>query len=721
MQNNTKHIVRLAQQQALTSFAELVAQMLVDTNVQMGNAVRGAPPAEQTALNAARYWINDSERAFRASMQAKFSVLLERAMETMHTDLRAGLRDIRADRLSLVEDETITRQIELDRVATRLRDVDEMALGRINLTIAALHGVSEVRERENPFRPYLVARALYESVRETVKEGPVSKVLFDHMAGAMANLLPGYYAAVLGHFESRGLDARLLARPSDMTRAQRELLSAQGGADRVQGLQELVWQVLEERKAPEGTGVPRNTAAASAASAGAASMRATPVQRSWIDVQLRQLQQVRAGANDPEGASAPAPLALSAQLAEKADPANRATIDLAGLVFDYILRDELLPQQMRAVLARLHIPFLRAAVLDQALLQTPAHPARSLLDRLGTLAVAMAASADAMRALPGEAARLVEQVRQTFDADILVFATAERELDGIVDAMLQRSEPLYARLRSAVEDAEASGAQFSAIQKMLTSLLTPLDLDPRFAAFIESVWIKVMLRPGNGAIDAGLLPELIWSTQAKTAPADRSVLMRALPDLVRRVREGIALLGLAEPEAKAALDQLAGVHMDVLGQRVPAGKPSTSLDWLHVHLAPLTAAGTAPAAGAAQLSADALEAVLEKQGLRAGVYGEPARHDPMPVDAEWMGRARAGASFETMIDGRLAVVRLESVSADQSLFVFSTPAPALPLVYRKSALLAAMHAGAIRPVEYAPLFERAVSANMAGLGAQAPG
>ena len=92
----------------------------------------------------------------------------------------------------------------------------------------------------------------------------------------------------------------------------------------------------------------------------------------------------------------------------------------------------------------------------------------------------------------------------------------------------------------------------------------------------------------------------------------------------------------------------------------------------------------------------------------------------MAADANWLLGARPGATFETLVDGRLTVVRLETVNADQSAFVFSTPAPALPLVFRRNALLAGMHSGAIRPVEYAPLFQRAVSSAMAGLGAPAP-
>jgi hypothetical protein len=712
MPNNTKHIVRLAQQQALSSFAALVAQMLTDTDAQIGAALRGAPASEHVALNGARYWLHEKERGFRDIILAKFGVLLERAMETMHTDLRAGLHDIRADMLSLVEDDVMTRQIELDRLAVRLRDVDELALGRINLTIASLHGVSKVRERENPFRPYLAARALYETLRETAREPAVAKVLFDQMATAMAARLPGYYAAILAHFEARGVDARLLAKPSEMTRTQRERLSAQYGAgapDQVQGLQELVWQVLDERAnggANTGFGAPaRNPAAPRAPS--------QVPQRSRLDAQLRQLQQTRAV---EQSADVPAPLTLSEQIGEKADPLDRITIDLVGLVFDYVGRAELVPHEMRTLLGRLHVPFLRAAMLDPDMLQQRGHPARSLLDRLGTLGAAMVPGAGSMQALRSEASRLIEQVRQNFDTDTAVFANAERELDTVVDAMLRRADPVYGRLADAVTAADADGAQRAALQSKLNTMLAPLQLDPRLAAFIDTVWIPVMLHQNGSASGAALLPELVWSAQAKTTPADRSVLMRSLPDLVRRIREGIALLGLPADAAKAALDQLVDIHMDVLGQRIAPGGRSTSLDWLRVHFAQLGAAASAPAA---PLAAAALETVLARQGLRAMVHDQPEQRDAQPLDTEWLARARPGASFEMEFDGSFVVVRLETVSPDKSTFIFSTPAPAPALVCRQNALLAAMHTGALRPVEYAPLFERAVSSVMAGLGTPA--
>ena len=164
-----KQLAQLAQQQALAGFSTLVDHMLVDAEASMGQASRTASADEQVALAGARSLVRYDGHALRARLQQHFEALLERAMQTMHTDLRAGLRAVHIDELSLMDDAVMDRQILVDRLLVRLRDVDQLSLGRLNVIIAQLHGVSEVRERENPFRPWLLARALYEAVSAMVQ------------------------------------------------------------------------------------------------------------------------------------------------------------------------------------------------------------------------------------------------------------------------------------------------------------------------------------------------------------------------------------------------------------------------------------------------------------------------------------------------------------------------------------------------------------------------
>lgn len=57
-------------------------------------------------------------------------------------------------------------------------------------------------------------------------------------------------------------------------------------------------------------------------------------------------------------------------------------IDMIDLLFDFVMRDSDLPNQIKTILVRLQMPFLRIAVLEPEVFADPAHPARTLLNLL---------------------------------------------------------------------------------------------------------------------------------------------------------------------------------------------------------------------------------------------------------------------------------------------------------------------------------------------------
>ena len=52
------------------------------------------------------------------------------------------------------------------------------------------------------------------------------------------------------------------------------------------------------------------------------------------------------------------------------------TIDLVGMLFEYMLSDEHLPDSVKALLSYLHTPFLKIAFIDKDFFEQPEHPAR---------------------------------------------------------------------------------------------------------------------------------------------------------------------------------------------------------------------------------------------------------------------------------------------------------------------------------------------------------
>lgn len=715
-----KRVLALALEEAQSGFGTLCKRMTDQADAALGESLRTAPAAEQRLAGACRLFLREQGGYLRARMERSYAALLARAMQTMHTDLRTGLHDFRADTLTLIDDEVVTRQIEVERLLLRLRDADELSLGHLNLIIAQMHGDSEVRERENPFRPYLLARALYDALYAMVQDEAQSKLLFDTLSQAMTAELGDFYTRLREVFESRGIRSRLLARPSVLTRREQERLAwqraATGQADADQAMRQRVARLdgLQQQMQPgqelqelvfgmfNPSGIRRGARPAP-----------DPL-RLQLDGALRQLQREHANG----GAAPHAPLALRERLANLPPGPERVTVELVGMLFEFILNDAILPQALRGQLCRLHVPFLRAVLQDQSVLQDAGHPVRRLLDRFGSAAACLGADAALSQPLHGEVQRLVQQLLQHYEHDAADFSEAALALDGFLAGLLRECDQQLRRCMPAFERAVQAAPRLALAADALRGRLETVKVDRRMVDFITGTWVQVMVHTQGRQPDYGkLLPELVWSAQEKVAPEERAALMKMLPELGRQLRAGLAAIGMPEAAAQAALDQLVSLHMDVLSNKLPpATTPRLGIAALRERFG--GAGPEQPSAGAA--GADALpgqgqfSAEFALHGIAATVASDPALAPVSPYDEEWLQWARAGNGFELLSDGSYLPLRLGAVAARNAGFLFTAPGQAAPLVYSRPALLAAMRDGSLRPLEYAPLFERAVESLMTG-------
>ena len=750
MQTKSKSVIGIAEEKALTSFSYLVEVTCADADAGMTEAMGRVNAAERRVLMGARTFMQDQGRAFRRQVEQFFSAYLARAMQTMHTDLRADTKNIRAEALTLIDDDVVTRQIEVDRLVLRLRDADPIRLGRINLMIAQLHGDHKVRERENPFRPYLLARALHEGLRSMIADEARSKTLFEYLSAAMVERLPDYYAGIIEVFESRGITAKMVARPAELTRAERDRLAwkraaeqlleqadpGQLGTDnpqhalqvrmlpKLQRLQEMQARRAQAAATPEPGGFPaldlQGLVHDVFTHTGGPRMPghdgAGTLEHITLDKQLMQMQQSVAHAAGT--AAKLQPLELREQIPDAgASAQDRLTADLVALLFEFIVNDEKLPGALRRQLGRLQLPFMRAAMTQPDMLHEPEHPARRLLDRPGTVAAGVTPHSPGYADIEREITRVTDSVLSGFDSDIAVFADSERAFDAALVPLLRGHDGATSRYLDAIEEAETSGALLDASMGVLHELLKPLQVEQRLFDFLTRTWMRVVAHPACSPANGALLPELIWSAQAKSAPDDRNALMKLLPALVPRVREGLALIGLPEAQSKAALDQLVAIHMDVLGNKLPPAATRLNLEELRGHFAGFgTAREAALASSVTQRPAarDDIEAALGKRGLHATLVTEPKQIEPQFAHEAWLAFARPGAAFEQLVHDNYVPVRLCAVSRQASAYVFSIPGQAAPTIYLHAALLAAMQAGTLRSLEYAPLFDRAVESLMAG-------
>ncbi|HEY4541874.1 MAG TPA: DUF1631 family protein, partial [Noviherbaspirillum sp.] len=409
---------------------------------------------------------------------------------------------------------------------------------------------------------------------------------------------------------------------------------------------------------------------------------------------------------------------------EKIGSTERMTVEVITMLFEIIQNDEQIPPVVRSQIGRLQVPMLKAALLDSTLLHDDGHPARRLLNRLSTAAAGCDPASASGRALVAEIARVVQKVLEEFDADSAAFSNNLADFERFLGALLREEDRASEQASEAIEAAEKYSVLLSNTTRALCDVLLPLNIDKRISDFIITVWPHVLVRAAWQDVQQGgtlceqyraVLPELIWSLQSKE-PQERTVLIKLLPDLVRRLRAALQLIELPQDEAQPVLDLLVTMHGQVLHGTAKPSRLKAGLEELRQQFAPLTirwehVSWTLPEPPQVR------EAVVEDVLARLGVEAELnllAATAASAADREFLSQTYLLGTRVELRTGRAPrSARLVWVATHRSLYLFRCDDGALA-VFSAAALLEALGAQQIVPLEYAPVFERAVESLLFG-------
>lgn len=754
-----KRLLDSAKDRAFFGFLALIQRAMQDADKNAGTQQSGASSGiSQSALMSLRHFLRQDSSVLLRRVEALLRNYLDRAMQTMYVDMRPGLHNVTADDLSLIDDEAVNLQIEVGRLAQRMRDADEEGIGRLNVIISQLHGRHDAKERENPFRPYLLARVLYEAVHETAGEDAKARLLFEHLAEGLIPHLPGYYGAIRQVFESSGVHGKFIAQQSRAAHFQRYYggqasdlpATSANFAGRVipelrrmvdalqqnaaysiagdQSVHELLRAVLGAAQGgPQGNAVPAGTGLENVAAKGSGSLAA----------QLGEYQK-KVAQGEPIDAGKPQERNQLFALRDKLKPdsvsaEDRMTMEVVAMLFEFILEDEQIPVELRVQIGRLQVPILKAAVLDATLMHNEAHPARQLLNRMASAAVSADPSTKEGRQLGSEIERVVDQILREFDSDVAIFAASLKRFETFLEQHLRQDHAHTAPAIEAVETAEKISILLTNITSELCSMLVPLNADKRITDFIIHVWPQVLVRAAwadrDRKIDSGqagstfcmyraVLPDLLWSIQGKLNAQDRAALIRLLPELVKRLNQAMQLIQLPEEDSRQIMDQLVTVHTQVLrGQQTDAAQPVArekleqdfgrlAINWDRV-------AWTQ--AEPPQPRSDLVEEVVTHYGLPVTLNLGVNTIAATAADREFLAQTYLlGTRVEICTaQGGRQPAQLVWISTHRSLYLFRHDDGGLA-IYTSAALLEALRDAAMVPVEYAPVFERAVESLLFG-------
>lgn len=234
---------------------------------------------------------------------------------------------------------------------------------------------------------------------------------------------------------------------------------------------------------------------------------------------------------------------------QKVSDQEADVIDLVGMLFDFILDDDNLPDTCKTTLSHLHTPYLKVALQDKALFTQHHHPARRLLNAMAQAGVLYGGEGDE-RGLLAKMQWVVERVIHDFFGDLQLFNNLLEEFNEFVATLRHKVE---LRERRAVEAAKGRdkllGARQHAVE-VIGNSLNNRQPPTIIRNFLELTWadvlVFVLLRNGEQSPEwqraCEAAEQLAWSGTLLD-DAGRERLQKLRVPLLEDLRKGLELLG----------------------------------------------------------------------------------------------------------------------------------------------------------------------------------
>jgi len=245
--------------------------------------------------------------------------------------------------------------------------------------------------------------------------------------------------------------------------------------------------------------------------------------------------------------------------------ADEDTVNLVGMLFDYILNDRNLAIPMKALIGRLQIPMLKVAVLDKTFFNKTSHPARQLLNELSSAGIGWSSAAELKRdALYNKIESVVLRVLNNFSEDPEIFSTLVTELRQFVQQDHHRVQIVEQRVKEVEAGRAKTVSAKQTVERLVNQKASGLRLPPEIGRFISDLWSRVLVylcvRHGDEGAEwsdaVQTFDDLLWSVQPLDALADIEERDRARPRLLDRIERGLEMVGSSGGEIEEALAML---------------------------------------------------------------------------------------------------------------------------------------------------------------------
>ena len=500
-----------------------------------------------------------------------------------------------ASSLSLVGDDDLEETLKFKDLATKLRRYCDEELVALDQRVGVLLGDANLAAEANPFSPEAVCLSFLQACHETTADARVRGVLRtlfdDHVMDAFRaiykalnamlvknGILPKIkYRATKSKDNSGSLSRKKLKEGAAGGEADDEDEAAEGaaaGASLFAMLQQLV----------------TTNAGAAGFAVGAAPALAPGQQVLQGAELLGSLTRIQQGDVAGIAGGLPSIAVAGGAPAAGAEPANvlrelksssfgagmgqmdAMTLDIVAMLFDMLFDDPKVPIALKGLVGRLQIPLLKVAIKDKSFFAKKMHPARTMLDAFGEIALRLPADFGPEHPLFVKLEAIVQYVVDAFQDDVAVFESIDQQLHNVIAEEDVRVAVEARAVTDQAEQVENLEVAKSAAEDEVRQRVQSHRMPGPVLEFLVQEWMRLLLvtHAKSGPESAewkdalAVMDEMIWSLEVKPTPEDRRKLAALVPGLLKRISAGLQTIEAPEQVRTALFAELMKAHTSIL-------------------------------------------------------------------------------------------------------------------------------------------------------------
>jgi len=411
-------------------------------------------------------------------------------------------------------------------------------------------------------------------------------------------------------------------------------------------------------------------------------------------------------------------------LGKRASQLESMTIELVAMLFDFIFETRDLPDGIKASLARLQIPVLKAAMLDGAFFAKKSHPSRLLVNALARAGLGWSPVMGQDDPLYKKIDGIVHKVLDGFSDNLALFDELREELEAF---LAEEETAAEANIQSTAEEINQNDRRKIGVAVARAEIERRIETYPIpnfLAVFLREHWQRtleaVYLSDGEESESWGqavaTLEDLVWSVQPKKSNEDRRHLVALLPSLLKRMSAGMHGRAWVPADRERFMANLVEAH-------AAAVKPSLSAAQLATAAVAQQAKAEAEQAKAAGDDAAAQRAE-ELATAMSAAEPAPVEEAPEVIDDQYLEIAQnldrgMWIEFESD-DGQLAFAKLAWVSPLRGTYLFTNRQGQKALSMTADELAQRFREDRARLVEAEPLIDRALGSVIAQMAEKFP-